>query len=115
MSPPLPEGYDAQRVENAIREILIAVGEDPNRPGLRDTPARVARSYAEIFAGLHQDASDVLTRTVESGHDEKVRAKDLEMFSTCEDHIVPLHDMAPVAYDPAAPRQPTHVRTAEQP
>ncbi|HLS04429.1 MAG TPA: GTP cyclohydrolase I FolE [Actinomycetales bacterium] len=107
MSTPLPEGYDAQRVENAIREILIAVGEDPDRPGLRDTPARVARSYAEIFAGLHQDASDVLTRTFEIGHDEMVLVKDIEMFSTCEHHLVPFHGKAHVAYIPAVSGQVT--------
>src|SRR5690625_7353529 len=98
MSPPLPEGYDAQRVENAIREILIAVGEDPNRPGLRDTPARVARSYAEIFAGLHQDASDVLTRTFEIGHDEMVLVKDIEMLSPSAHHPLPFNCMATEAY-----------------
>lgn len=101
MTEAVPEGYDAARVERAVREILLAVGEDPDRPGLRDTPARVARSYAEIFAGIHQDPGDVLTRTFEIGHEEMVLVKDIEMFSTCEHHLVPFHGMAHVAYIPA--------------
>ncbi|HLS04148.1 MAG TPA: GTP cyclohydrolase I FolE [Actinomycetales bacterium] len=100
MDNPLPPEYDAARVERAVREILIAVGEDPDRPGLRDTPARVARSYAEVFSGLRQDAGDVLTRTFDIGHDEMVLVKDIEMFSTCEHHLVPFHGMAHVAYIP---------------
>lgn len=107
MGESLPEGYDAQRVERAVREILIAIGEDPDRPGLRDTPARVARSYAEIFAGLRQDPADVLTRTFSIGHDEMVLVKDIEMFSTCEHHLVPFHGLAHVAYIPAASGQVT--------
>lgn len=107
MTTPLPEGYDAQRVERAVREILLAVGEDPDRPGLRDTPGRVARSYAEIFSGLHQDASEVLNRTFEIGHKEMVLVKDIEMFSTCEHHLVPFHGMAHVAYIPSDTGQVT--------
>jgi len=107
MTEAVPEGYDAARVERAVREILLAVGEDPDRPGLRDTPARVARSYAEIFAGLHQEPGDVLTRTFEIGHEEMVLVKDIEMFSTCEHHLVPFHGMAHVAYIPATSGQVT--------
>lgn len=107
MNEPLPANYDAKRVENAVREILIAVGEDPDRPGLRDTPARVARSYAEIFSGLNQDPAEILTRTFEIGHEEMVLVKDIEMFSTCEHHLLPFHGMAHVAYIPAASGQVT--------
>lgn len=93
--------YDAKRVENAIREILLAIGEDPDRDGLRDTPARVARAYAETFAGLWQDPREVLTTTFELGHDEMVLVKDIEVFSQCEHHLVPFHGVAHVAYIPA--------------
>ncbi len=93
--------YDAQRVEAAVREILIGIGEDPDREGLRDTPARVGRAYAEIFAGLRQSAEDVLTTTFDLGHDEIVIVKDLEVFSTCEHHLVPFHGVAHVGYIPS--------------
>jgi GTP cyclohydrolase I len=94
-------GYDAARVERAVREILLAIGEDPDRDGLRDTPARVARAYAETFAGLRQDPKEVLTTTFDLGHDEMVLVKDIEVFSTCEHHLVPFHGVAHIAYIPA--------------
>ncbi len=94
--------YDAARVERAVREILLAIGEDPERDGLRDTPARVARAYAEMFAGLWQAPSDVLTTTFDLGHDELVVVKDVEVFSSCEHHLVPFHGVAHVGYVPAA-------------
>jgi GTP cyclohydrolase I len=94
--------YDAPRVEWAIREILLAIGEDPERDGLRDTPARVARAYAEMFAGLYQSPADVLTTTFDLGHDEMVVVKDIEVFSCCEHHLVPFHGVAHVGYVPAA-------------
>jgi GTP cyclohydrolase I len=92
--------YDAPRVEAAIRELLLGVGEDPDREGLRDTPARVARAYAETFAGLRQGPEDVLTTTFDLGHDEMVLVKDIELYSTCEHHLVPFHGVAHVGYIP---------------
>ena len=94
--------YDQDRVEAAIRELLVAVGEDPDREGLRETPARVARAYREIFAGLYQEPADVLTTTFDLGHEEMVLVKDIEVFSTCEHHLVPFHGVAHVGYIPAA-------------
>src|SRR3954470_9508837 len=94
--------YDQDRVEAAIRELLFAVGEDPDREGLRETPARVARSYREIFAGLYQEPADVLTTTFDLGHEEMVLVKDIEVYSTCEHHLVPFHGVAHVGYIPSA-------------
>lgn len=94
--------YDAARVERAVHEILLAIGEDPERDGLRDTPARVARAYAEMFAGLYQSPSDVLTTTFDLGHDEMVVVKDIEVFSSCEHHLVPFHGVAHVGYVPSS-------------
>jgi GTP cyclohydrolase IA len=97
----IPEGrFDAARIEAAIREILAAIGEDPDRPGLQDTPARVARAYAETFAGLAHDPADVLATTFDEGHDELVLVKDIAMYSTCEHHLVPFHGVAHVGYIP---------------
>ncbi|MBE1875156.1 GTP cyclohydrolase I FolE [Myceligenerans pegani] len=92
--------YDAARAEAAVRELLIAVGEDPDREGLKDTPARVARAYAETFAGLRQEPEDVLTTTFDLGHEEMVLVKDIEVYSTCEHHLVPFHGVAHVGYIP---------------
>ncbi len=91
---------DFARAEAAVRELLIAVGEDPDRDGLRATPARVARSYAEIFAGLHVNPSDVLETTFDEHHDELVLVKDIALYSTCEHHLVPWHGSAAVGYIP---------------
>ncbi|MEV6178771.1 GTP cyclohydrolase I FolE [Streptomyces sp. NPDC052016] len=93
--------FDEKRAENAIRELLIAVGEDPDREGLRETPARVARAYKEIFAGLWQQPEDVLTTTFDLGHDEMVLVKDIEVYSTCEHHLVPFRGVAHVGYIPS--------------
>ncbi len=93
--------YDAARAEAAIRELLIAVGEDPEREGLRDTPARVARAYAEIFAGLRQDPAEALSASFDIGHEELVLVKDIEVYSTCEHHLVPFHGVAHVGYIPS--------------
>ncbi len=93
--------FDEKRAENAVRELLIAVGENPDREGLRETPARVARAYREIFAGLWQQPEDVLTTTFDLGHDEMVLVKDIEVYSTCEHHLVPFHGVAHVGYIPA--------------
>ena len=93
--------FDEKRAENAVRELLIAVGEDPDREGLRETPARVARAYREIFSGLWQKPEDVLTTTFDIGHDEMVLVKDIEVYSTCEHHLVPFRGVAHVGYIPA--------------
>nr|WP_249669056.1 MULTISPECIES: GTP cyclohydrolase I FolE [Cellulomonas] len=93
--------YDAARAEAAVRELLLAVGEDPEREGLRETPARVARAYKEIFAGLRQDPRDVLSATFDIGHEEMVLVKDIEVYSTCEHHLVPFHGVAHVGYIPS--------------
>jgi GTP cyclohydrolase IA len=93
-------GVDQARAEAAVRELLIAVGEDPDRPGLRDTPGRVARAYAETFAGLWQDPSQILSTTFDEGHQEMVLVKDIPMYSTCEHHLVPFHGVAHVGYIP---------------
>ncbi|HET7477243.1 MAG TPA: GTP cyclohydrolase I FolE [Dermatophilaceae bacterium] len=91
---------DLRRAEAAVRELLLALGEDPDRDGLRDTPARVARSYAEIFAGMGQQPQDVLTTTFEIGHSELILVRDIEVYSTCEHHLVPFHGVAHVGYIP---------------
>ncbi|MEZ0091427.1 GTP cyclohydrolase I FolE [Streptacidiphilus sp. EB129] len=93
--------FDQKRAEDAVRELLIAVGEDPDREGLRETPARVARSYREIFAGLWQQPEDVLTTTFDLGHDELVLVKDIEVTSVCEHHLVPFRGVAHVGYIPS--------------
>lgn len=93
--------FDEKRAENAVRELLIAVGEDPDREGLRETPARVARAYRELFAGLWQKPEDVLTTTFDLGHDEMVLVKDIEMMATCEHHLLPFHGVAHIGYIPA--------------
>ena len=92
--------FDGPRIEAAIREILIAVGEDPDRDGLVKTPSRVARAYAEMFAGLRQDAETVLSTTFDLGHEEMVLVKDIEVYSCCEHHLVPFHGVAHVGYIP---------------
>jgi GTP cyclohydrolase I len=97
---PATAPVDHARIEAAVRELLIAVGEDPDRDGLLDTPGRVARSYAEIFSGLAQDPSTVLGTTFDVDHDEMILVKDIEMFSVCEHHLVPFHGVAHVGYIP---------------
>ena len=96
----LPGSVDLERAAAAVRELLIAVGEDPDRPGLQDTPARVARAYAETFSGLGQDPYDVLATTFDEDHDELVLVKDIPMYSTCEHHLVPFHGVAHIGYIP---------------
>lgn len=98
----MPEepSVDQERIERAVREILLAVGEDPDRDGLRNTPARVARMYAEIFSGIDRDAAEVLNVTFEAGHDEIVMVRDIDLTSTCEHHLVPFIGKAHVAYIP---------------
>jgi GTP cyclohydrolase I len=94
------EAIDTARIERAVREILEAIGEDPERDGLLRTPARVAAMYAEIFSGLHEDPSRHLTVTFEADHDEMVMVRDIPIFSACEHHLTPFHGMAHVAYIP---------------
>ena len=92
--------FDHARVEAAVRELLVAIGEDPSREGLRDTPSRFARAYEEMFRGLRQDPAEILTTTFELGHDELVLVKDIEVASTCEHHLVPFYGYAHVGYIP---------------
>ncbi len=94
--------FDQPRAEAAVRELLTAIGEDPDREGLRDTPARVARAYAELTVGLRQQPHDVLTTTFDLGHDELVLVRDIELWSMCEHHLVPFTGVAHVGYIPAS-------------
>ena len=98
--PPALGPFDRERAERAVRELLIAVGEDPDREGLLDTPARVARAYEEVFGGLRMTAEDVLTTTFDLGHEELIVVRDIELYSTCEHHLVPFHGVAHVGYIP---------------
>lgn len=98
--PPALAPFDMARVEAAVREILIGIGEDPHRDGLRDTPTRVAKAFRETFEGLHQTADDILTTTFALGHDELVVVKDIPLYSVCEHHLVPFHGKAHVGYIP---------------
>ena len=91
---------DHERARAAVRDLLIAVGEDPDREGLVDTPERVARAYEEIFAGLHQDPSEVLTKTFNEDHRELVLVRDIPVYSTCEHHLVPFYGKAHIGYIP---------------
>ena len=91
---------DLDRAAAAVRELLLALGEDPDREGLSDTPARVARAFAETFRGLRERPEDVLTTTFDIGHDELVLVRDIEVYSTCEHHLVPFHGVAHVGYIP---------------
>lgn len=93
--------FDHDRIQAAVREILIGIGEDPNREGLQDTPARVARAYAEMFAGMRQGAADVLATTFDIAHDEMVLVKDIEVWSCCEHHLVPFTGVAHIGYIPS--------------
>src|SRR3954467_4611390 len=92
--------FDHDRAAAAVRELLIAIGEDPEREGLRDTPTRVARAYAELTMGMHQRPEDVLTTTFDIGHDEMVLVRDIELWSMCEHHLVPFTGVAHVGYIP---------------
>jgi GTP cyclohydrolase I len=91
---------DRQRAEAAVRELLIALGEDPDREGLRETPGRVARAYEEIFAGLYEDPDAALEKTFDEHHQELILVKDIPIFSTCEHHLVPFHGVAHIGYIP---------------
>ena len=97
---PIEQSVDLARIEKAVRDILIAVGEDPDRDGLARTPARVARAYAELFAGLRVDPRSVLTTAFEANHEELVLVRDIEVFSLCEHHLLPFRGVAHVGYIP---------------
>ena len=97
---PVPARFDHARVAAAVRELLLAIGEDPERDGLRETPVRVARAYEEMFRGLRMEPEDVLTTMFELGHGELVLVKDIEVQSMCEHHLVPFHGVAHVGYIP---------------
>src|SRR6478752_3900231 len=92
--------FDQPRAEAAVRELLLAVGEDPDRQGLQDTPARVARAFQEMFGGLYVDPDDALSTTFDEQHDELVLVKQIPMYSTCEHHLVAFHGEAHVGYIP---------------
>ena len=92
--------FDQLRAEAAVRELLLAVGEDPTRSGLVDTPARVARAYQETFAGLHCDPDEVLGTVFDENHQELIVVRDIPIYSTCEHHLVPFHGVAHVGYIP---------------
>lgn len=96
----VPGQMDIPRAEAAVRELLIAIGEDPDREGLRATPTRVARSYAEVFGGMFVDPDEVLETTFDEDHDELVLVKDIPLYSMCEHHLVPWHGSAAVGYIP---------------
>ncbi|AGN20213.1 GTP cyclohydrolase 1 [Corynebacterium glutamicum] len=92
--------FDEERATAAIRELLIAVGEDPDREGLLETPARVARAYKETFAGLHEDPTTVLEKTFSEGHEELVLVREIPIYSMCEHHLVPFFGVAHIGYIP---------------
>ncbi len=96
----MSDGIDTARIERAVREILLAIGEDPERDGLRATPGRVARTYAEQFSGLTQRPEDVLGTVFDADHDELILVRDIEVYSTCEHHLVPFFGFAHVGYIP---------------
>ncbi len=97
--PQIPD-FDHPRAEAAVRELLFAIGEDPDREGLRETPARVARAYAELLSGMRLSAEDVLTTTFDAGHDEMILVRDIELWSMCEHHLVPFTGVAHIGYIP---------------
>src|SRR6476659_200882 len=102
VAPPVPPvaGVDQARVRAAVRELLLAIGDEPDREGLSETPARVGRLFAEVFAGLHADARLLLRKTFEVDHEEMVLQKDIEFSSFCEHHLLPFSGRAHVAYLP---------------
>jgi len=96
-----PRQVDHDRARRAVRELLIAIGEDPDREGLRDTPDRVARAATQLYAGLSQDPADVLSTRFSIDHEELIIVRDIEIYSTCEHHLLPFHGVAHVGYIPA--------------
>ena len=100
IDPAQRQSFDQQKIENAIREIIIAIGEDPDRDGLQDTPARVARAYKEMFSGLYKRPEEVLATTFDLNHNELVIVKNIDIFSVCEHHLLPFVGKASVGYIP---------------
>jgi GTP cyclohydrolase I len=100
-------GFDDAKVEQGVRMILEGIGEDPDRGGLRDTPSRVARMYREVFAGIGQDASQLVTVVEGADHDEMIMVRDIPLFSVCEHHLIPFSGKAHVAYIPNKAQQIT--------
>ena len=100
MTAAVGQPVDLDRIEAAVAEILVALGEDPSRDGLQETPARVARMYAEVCSGLHEDPADYLIRTFDLEHDEMVMVRDIPVYSLCEHHLLPFFGVAHVAYIP---------------
>jgi len=92
--------FDQARAERAVTELLLAIGEDPERDGLRDTPERVAKAFRENFEGLWQSPEEILTTTFDIGHSELVIVRDIEVFSHCEHHLTPFHGVAHIGYIP---------------
>ena len=87
-------------MRKAVYDLLVAIGEDPERDGLRETPQRMARAYAELFAGLSEDPAHHLDKVFDVGHDEMVLVRDIPMYSVCEHHLLPFHGVAHVGYIP---------------
>lgn len=104
LAPSVPAGFDLPRIERAVREILFAIGEDPARDGIRDTPRRVAKAYAEIFGGLRQSAHEHLGRVFEQKSDELITVTGIGFHSMCEHHLLPFFGKAHVAYLPQGGR-----------
>ncbi|MEU5875477.1 GTP cyclohydrolase I FolE [Glycomyces sp. NPDC047369] len=102
---PVEDVVDLERIEGAVREILAAIGEDPDRPGLKETPRRVARAYAELFAGLRVDPAEVLKTSFDENHNELVLVRDIEVQSFCEHHLLPFTGVAHVGYIPGVSGQ----------
>jgi GTP cyclohydrolase IA len=99
--------FDDEKIEQGVRLILEGVGEDPDRGGLRETPARVARMYREVFAGIGQDASQLVTVVEGADHDEMIMVRDIPIYSMCEHHLIPFSGKAHVAYIPNKQQQIT--------
>lgn len=97
----MTEGVDLPRIEAAVKEILLAVGEDPDREGLKETPRRVAAAYAETFKGLAEDPADLLATSFDIGHEELVLVKDISFYSMCEHHLLPFYGVAHIGYIPS--------------
>jgi len=93
--------FDRERAEAAVRELLYAIGEDPEREGLTETPRRVAKAYQEMFAGLYEDPDEVLAKTFAEDHEELILVRDIPLYSVCEHHLAPFHGMAHVGYIPS--------------